>query len=143
LIEFDWTGTYDPSAWLCVPESIRSVGALDPKGWPAIMQRNHELAVNARQLLCRTLYIPPPCPDDMIGSMASLPLPAGAPDPSPSPLYIDPLQEMLLRKHRIEVPIIPWPAPPERMLRISAQVYNRMEQYQLLAQAVAEFLERV
>jgi isopenicillin-N epimerase len=38
-----------------------------------------------------------------------------------------------------------WPAPPKRLLRISAQLYNSPEQYSRLAQALREELavERV
>jgi isopenicillin-N epimerase len=32
--------------------------------------------------------------------------------------------------------VIPWPAPPRRLLRISAQIYNRPEQYTALASAI-------
>ena len=40
----------------------------------------------------------------------------------------------------IEVPIIPWPAPPKRLLRISAQLYNSLPQYELLAHALSRLL---
>jgi isopenicillin-N epimerase len=46
----------------------------------------------------------------------------------------------LLRRHGIEVPIIPWPAPPKRVLRISAQLYNSLPEYERLAEALAESL---
>jgi isopenicillin-N epimerase len=137
LIEFGWTGTWDPTAYLSVPEALRFMDSLLPGGWPAIQQRNRALALAARALLCRALGIEPPCPDDLIGAMASLPLPdAPATAPPRSPLYADPLQERLLREHRLEVPVIPWPAPPKRLLRISCQLYNHLPQYERLAKAL-------
>jgi isopenicillin-N epimerase len=138
LIEFGWMGTGDPSAWLSVPEALRFMGQLRPGGWPEIMERNRALALAARQVLGQTLRLPPPCPDEMIGSFASLRLPDAAQMESPkSPLYLDPLQDQLRDAHGIEVPIIPWPAPPRRLLRVSAQLYNSLPQYQRLAEALS------
>ena len=136
-IEFGWTGTSDPSAWLTVPEALRQMAALLPGGWPAIRRRNRRLALAAQAILARTLGVEPPAPPAMVGSLAALPLP-DAPDAAPprSPLYADPLQDRLLQRARIEVPILPWPAPPRRLLRISAQLYNHSGQYQRLAEAL-------
>jgi isopenicillin-N epimerase len=135
-IEFGWTGTWDPSAYLSVPEAIRVMG-LVAGGWPRLMERNHALALEARRILCEALRIEPPCPDSMIGSLASFPLPDAADaGPPKSPLYSDPLQDWLLEKHRIEVPVIPWPRSPRRLLRISAQLYNTPEQYEFLARVI-------
>jgi isopenicillin-N epimerase len=47
------------------------------------------------------------------------------------------LQNRLREKHRIEVPLISWPVAPGRLLRISAQLYNALPQYELLAGALA------
>jgi isopenicillin-N epimerase len=70
----------------------------------------------------------------MIGSLAALPLPAASARPlRKSPLFLDPLQDKLLHEHAIEVPIIPWPAWPQRCLRVSAQLYNSLPQYEKLA----------
>jgi isopenicillin-N epimerase len=141
LIEFGWTGTSDPSAYLSVPEAIRYIGSLVSGGWPEVMRQNHALALSGRNILCRALGIAPPCPDDLIGSLASVPIPDAADSaPQTSPLYMDPLQEKLLRDHSMEVPIIPWPAPPKRILRISAQLYNRESQYVRLARALMKEL---
>jgi isopenicillin-N epimerase len=138
LIEFGWTGTNDPSAWLAVPEALRFVGSLRPSGWPEVMQRNQALALAARRLLCARLEVPLPCPDELIGSLAAVPLwNAPGTEPPKSPLYEDPLHDWLWDRHRIEVPIIPWPAPPRRLVRVSAQLYNSLPQYERLAQALA------
>ena len=138
--EFDWVGTVDPSAALCVPEAIRFLGGLLPGGWPELREHNRKLVLEGRDLVCEPLAIDPPCPDSMIGSLAAIPLPPGSPEPPTSALYADPLHERLLRGYGIEVPVIPWPAPPERLVRISAQIYNRPEHYELLAAALAEVL---
>lgn len=141
LIEFGWTGTGDPSAFLSVPKAIEVVGALVPGGWPAIRRRNRQLALAARRVLCRSLGVPLPCPDGMIGALAAVPLPDAVRETPPtSPLYLDPLQDRLLARHGIEVPVIPWPAPPKRLLRISAQLYNSLPQYERLAHALKKEL---
>jgi isopenicillin-N epimerase len=124
---------------LCVPEAIRFMGSLLPGGWPALREHNRGLVLYGRKLLCEALGLPPPCPDSMIGSLAAVPLPPGSPDPPRSALYADPLQDELLERG-IEVPVIPWPAPPRRLIRISAQLYNRREHYELLASALGEIL---
>ncbi|HEY4908338.1 MAG TPA: aminotransferase class V-fold PLP-dependent enzyme, partial [Methylomirabilota bacterium] len=74
-LEFDWTGTQDPTAWLTVPKAIDYMGGLVSGGWPALMARNRALALAARELLCVAAGSLPPCPDPMIGSLASVVLP--------------------------------------------------------------------
>src|SRR6185295_19572537 len=71
-LEFDWTGTSDPTAWLTVPKAIEYLGSLMAGGWPALMARNHSLALDARRLLCAAAGTAPPCPDEMVGSLAAI-----------------------------------------------------------------------
>lgn len=132
-LEFDWYGTDDPTAWLCVPATLRAIAALVPGGWPEVMAKNHALAVRARKTLCAALGISPPCPEGMLGALAAVRLPDAQRAPRPF-LSTDPLQDALLEEASIEVPIFSWPAPPERWLRVSAQLYNTEEQYDFLAQ---------
>lgn len=139
LLEFDWTGTADPTAILCIPEAIRFCEGLHPGGLPALRANNRALALYARDRLCAALGVPAPAPDDMIGHLAAVPLPDGAPEPQKTSLYSDPLQDALYARG-IEVPIIPWPKPPARLVRISAQAYNAKEQYDRLADALTELV---
>jgi isopenicillin-N epimerase len=137
LIEFAWPGTWDPSACLSVPDAINFIGSLLPRGWPEVMARNRALALAARKVLCAALGIGEPCPEEFIGSLAGILLPDAAPDAMPRlPLNEYPLQDALRLKHKIEVPIISWPAPSRRILRISAQLYNSLPQYEQLAKAL-------
>lgn len=130
-IEFAWTGTGDPTACLCVPEAIRFMAEAMPGGWPAIMGRNHELAVAAGRLLCEKLNIEVPCPQEFLGSMAAIRLP-DAIDSLQPPLFTDSLHDRLQTEFAIEVPIMAWPAHPQRWLRVSAQLYNSLPQYRKL-----------
>ena len=136
-LEFDWIGTDDPTAFLCVPHALRFVGSLFPGGWPEVHRRNHELVLRGRALLLETLAIPAPAPEDMLGSLASVPLPDPAAAGS-GHFDVDPLQRWLFEQQRIEVPVFHWPDPVLRILRISAQVYNELAEYEALAAALAE-----
>ncbi|MGH7263575.1 MAG: aminotransferase class V-fold PLP-dependent enzyme [Candidatus Rokuibacteriota bacterium] len=140
-LEFDWTGTADPTAYLAVPAAIGYLGGLVPGGWPALMARNREVALAGRGLLAKALGIEAPCPDAMLGALASLPLPDGdgrPPDPAARGRQFDPLQNALLHRFGIEVPVMAWPAPPKRLLRISAQLYNTVADYERLADALRD-----
>jgi isopenicillin-N epimerase len=135
---FDVGGTDDPTPFLCIPEAIRFLGSLLPGGWPELMRRNRALAVEGRALLCQALRIAEPAPEDMIGSLASVPLPdSRGPAPDPGSLY-DPLQRTLYDRHRIEVPVFTFPEHPRRLVRISAQLYNSRRQFELLARALVD-----
>ena len=138
-IEFAWTGTGEPSAYLCVPEALRFMESLLPGGWSEIRARNRALALAARKILCGALNISEPCPEEFIGSLAAVPLPDAPPDALPvQPFNEYPLQDSLRVKHGVEVPIMPWPAPPKRLVRISAQLYNSLPQYERLGEALAK-----
>jgi isopenicillin-N epimerase len=138
-LEFDWTGTDDPTAIFSVPKALRYVGGLMPAGWPEIMLRNRLLVLDGRDILKRSLRCEHLVPESMTGSMAVLPLPDGADVDAPA-LYGDPLQDILLERYGIEVPVIVWPHPPHRLLRISAQLYNTHEDYTVLGEALIDLL---
>lgn len=140
-LEFDWTGTFDPTAWLCVPDAIQFMRSLVPGGWTEIMRRNHALALQARDVLCNALEIEPPAPDAMLGAMAAVPLPDGDPAAGPG-TDGDPLHDVLFFKHAIEVPVMQWPQAPKRILRVSAQLYNELPEYEKLAAAVTAELRQ-
>ncbi len=134
-VEFDWTGTHDPTPILCAPRAYEFLDTLHPEGLSGVMRDNRALALRARDLLCDALGVPAPCPDSMIGSLAAVPLPD-----STSAGAFDPLQTALRSRHAIQVPIVPFPAPPRRLVRVAAQVYNSVEQYERLARALDEEL---
>ncbi|MFA6957578.1 MAG: aminotransferase class V-fold PLP-dependent enzyme [Thermoanaerobaculia bacterium] len=140
LLEFDWTGTLDPTAILSIPAALEAMASMDERGWRGVMEANRALALRGRDLLCATLGIEHPAPDSMIGSMAAVPLPNGVASEAPS-LYGDPLQDALWERHRIEVPVIPWPAPPKRLVRISAQLHNELADYERLGAALPALLD--
>lgn len=140
-LEFDWTGTSDPTAWLSVPAAIEHVGGLLPGGWPAVMARNRAMALEARGLLCAAAGTAPLCPDEMVGSLGSVRLPDGG-TTELAWRRPDPLQRRLYDEWKIEVPVPSWPAPPRRLIRVSAQLYNGREDFTRLAEALAKELRR-
>ena len=139
-LEFAWTGTLDPTAPLCVPAAIRFLGSLFPGGFDELRRRNRERALRARGVLCSALDIDAPAPDEMIGSLVAVPLPPDGSDANRSIFDLDPLQRALYDRYRIETPAFPWPAPPRRTLRVSAQAYNRDEEYEALGDALRRLL---
>lgn len=131
FLEFDWTGTPDPSAYLCIPEVIKFLGSLLPGGWSELIKTNHNLAIQARKILSEKLEISLPCPDDMIGSMAVLPL-------GKRWQNFSDLNQKLWEEYKIEVPMMPWDEENKPLMRISAHLYNHLSQYEYLAEALLE-----
>ena len=142
---FDWAGTDDPTPWLCVGAAIRFLDTLVDGGLVALMRRNHELAVRARRTLCNSLDLAPLCPEEMLGCLAAVRLPNDPPglldlDTGTTPMATHPLQTALFERFAIEVPVYHWPATPQKLLRISAQAYNSVAQYEALASALRQLL---
>ncbi|DAC68836.1 MAG TPA: aminotransferase class V-fold PLP-dependent enzyme [Candidatus Poseidoniales archaeon] len=138
--EFDWTGTQDISGWCAIPAVIEGMAKLIDGGWETIMQHNHDLAIQGRDILCKRLGIEQPCPDEMIACISTIQLPGEI--PAKEKMYEpDPLHHLLSKKYNIQVPVWSWPSPEGRYLRISAQLYNSIEQYELLADALVNELK--
>ncbi|HEY9828216.1 MAG TPA: hypothetical protein V6D19_22490, partial [Stenomitos sp.] len=123
----------------CIPAVLAWMNEQIPGGWATTMACNRALVLQARDLLCKTFGQTPSCPDEMIGAIAAMPLPSNFGGPNLSPLGVDALQDWLWETHRIEVPIIPWSTPTPKLIRISAQRYNSLEQYQYLAEALCQW----
>ena len=141
--EFDWMGTDDPTPALCVPDALRHLASLVPGGWPEIRQRNRALCLEARRVIASALEVDLPCPDDMIGSLASLPVPASPHfpiSPTRSALDEDLLADALYDQYRIQVPILGSRAIEGRLLRFSCHLYNEISDYEKLAGALRSLL---
>ncbi len=150
-LEFDWTGTLDPSGYLTIPAAIDGLGEMLPGGWPVLRSSNRQLAISARDLLAEALHTPVQAPNSMTGSMAALRLPGG-PWPRPEVMRRMSMIEAAMRGRRFEIPLIVWPSPwlvdagdlPEStqfdlLVRISAQAYNYLGQYERLASILSGF----
>jgi len=134
--EFDWTGTFDPTAWGVVPDTLAYLEEMVEGGWPAIMQRNHKMTLEMRKELCERFGVQAPAPASMIGTMAAVPLPADFVSKMAKEerdLYSE------LRDHwGIQIPVIPWQLGGESalLLRFSVHLHNEIEDYRKLGDAI-------
>lgn len=134
-LEFDFTGTADYTPFLCVPTAIDTMAGMFPGGWAELRTANRALAIAARDVLQRELGAAPIAPESMLGSLAAVALPPATVKPDPV-VGNDPLHERLFRDHHIEVPVPNWPRWPNRLLRVAAQAYNALPQYEYLARSL-------
>ncbi len=133
---FDWTGTQDFTPFLCLGDSIRWMNTRMTGGLSAVMAHNHQLAIKGRDVLMDMLGIElQPVADDLLGAMASLPISDEGIIESVGFNMPLPLQRMLFDLG-VEVPIIPWPKRPHRLVRISAQIYNEIGEYVRLGEVL-------
>ena len=137
--EFDWSGTRDPSPWLCIPFSIEYLGSQIKGGWEGIMTKNKKMILQGRELLCEALGTTPPTPDHMISSMSSVEFPWEG-EVLPSPPNGEPTHNLLYDEYRIQVPVISWPIHCTKYIRISAQIYNSKEEYEYLSESLKSIL---
>jgi len=138
--EFDWTGTRDISAWCVIPFVINEISKIANMDWEGIMRHNNDLVIQARNLICEILEITPPCPDEMLSTIATIKL--NFENFSNLSIYeSDPIHIELLEKYNIQVPVWYWPNPEGRYIRISAQLYNHLEEYEYLALALKNVSE--
>ena len=168
--EFDYVGTNDPTAVLCVPAALRVMAAIvrgeTPKrfaaeafetdrdagvvahAWARIRSENRQKALDAQRLLSNLLGTRPPVPQSMTACIAMIALPA-APSEAWDRLkarptrHADALQDALIDRWGVQVPVTHAPTPggsPVRCVRVSGQLYNSPEQYAWLGQALLEEL---
>jgi isopenicillin-N epimerase len=128
--EFNWTGTRDLTAWLSAPAGIEFHNRL---GGAALMERNRRLAAEAALMLADAWQTEIAALPEQRAAMASIRVPGGVPELGRA------LHDRLLEKHRIQVPF--FTIKGALWLRISAQAYNELSEYQRLAEAVLEEVE--
>jgi isopenicillin-N epimerase len=128
VAEFDWTGTRDASAQFVVPDAL---AFLDRLGAADIRAHNHELAMSAATMLATAWNTRVGASKAHTGSMAMIELPVRGPATREGGLEI---RARLLEQHKIQVPINALGG--RYWARVSAQIYNDMEDYQRLERAV-------
>lgn len=128
-LEFDWTGTADATAQLCLPEAIAFMASLHPDGVNGLMDHNRALLLAGRDHLCDRLGLAPAAPDSMLTSMATFVVP----DRIAARYTTEALYDELTLRHRIELPIMSLGEGLPMLFRISAQAYNCIGDYERLA----------
>lgn len=135
LEAFDWTGTFDPTGWVCAAAGL---DAHERLGGAGLMAANHEKVRSGRVILSERLRVGLPHEDDprVYGAMAAVQVPVrqGAGELS----ACNALHDALRDSFNIEVPIIAFGG--QTWVRISGQAYNRVEQYGRLGDALAELI---
>jgi isopenicillin-N epimerase len=154
VLENEWQGTRDPSAYLSVPAAIQFQAEHD---WPRVRQECHELLRQARRRIEELTGLPPICPDSSplssgrsltepdavarsetghseytwYAQMAAFPLPA---------CDAAALQQRLYDEYRVEVPIFEWGG--RQFVRVSVQGYNTADDVEALVRALSTLLPR-
>ena len=129
--EFDWVGTRDPTPWLAVEAAADFVSEMG--GADRIRAHNVALRADGARILERVLGLEPVVPSAMLAAVEARPLPPLAVDP-------DDLSRQLWQQHRIEARFASH--GEDLWVRISAQIYNTVSDYEKLAAALAVELER-
>ena len=135
LASFDWTGTYDPCPLLALPTALDFLSQLRPGGWAEHLASNRALAFAARDAMACVLGVVPPAPTRMLATLVTLPLPMTL-----EPRQVVELQQRLFREARVELPLYNWPEQGPSWLRVSAQAYNDLAQYEYCARAIQQYL---
>jgi isopenicillin-N epimerase len=125
---FDLPGTRDPSPHLAAPAAI---DLFEEWGTSAIQAYNHGLALEAARHVSARWDTAFDTPDAMIGTMATVTLPASLGSTREDAQR---LRDALLFDDGLEIPVHAYRG--QLRARISAQVYNDMEDIERLAAAV-------
>ncbi len=128
--EFAWTGTQDPSARLSVPAALEFLEALGVERYRGFLKAQ---AWEAATLLADAWGVTPGAPQECFISMVTLPFPVDEPGTQESR---ERWRLKLLKEHRVEVPL--HVVDGKLWVRISAQVYNEISDFEVLAKALAK-----
>mgnify|MGYP002529553848 CR=1 FL=1 len=87
--------------------------------------------------LSEALGTPLPCPDSMLAALGTVLMPEGGPVAT-SVFDGDLLHTSLLEDYGIQVPVFNWSHHGRRYLRVSAHLYNHIDEYHYLADALRD-----
>ena len=133
--EFDWTGTHNPASQLVISKAIdfhRRLGSTD------IYNYMHKLVVEGRKKIADELNYDITIPDNMSGALAAIELYDIKPKKKD---YVNELRKHFFKKYNIEVAFTEFDG--RILLRLSAQIYNEISDYNKLTKALKDFLPKL
>ncbi|WP_041834330.1 aminotransferase class V-fold PLP-dependent enzyme [Actinoplanes sp. N902-109] len=131
----EFQGTLDYSAWLAAPVGVFTMRTL---GIDLVRQHNAALARYGQRVVGEALGLTPaelPEPGSPEAAMRLVPMPSGVATTRPEAAE---LRQRIADKLATEVALNPWGG--RGWLRLSAQVYNRAEDYNRLAERLPELI---
>lgn len=132
-----WTGTRDTSAILSVSAALDFIDEIG--GLENLAARNHAVLVDAARMLTLAWKTSPCTPESLMGSMANIALPEALvfQDKNVTPTAF---RDLLREDYFIEVVV--FAIPPHGYLRVSCQIYNSFDHYQVLKEAVLDIIAK-
>lgn len=124
----EYQGTNDHSAFLCTPKVI---SFLEENNWKEKSKACKKLVLENYQRFCDLVNTKPICPisEEFLGQMASIPV------RTKNPVA---LKELLYTKYKIQIPVMPLNG--EVYIRYSINVYNSVEDLDVLYQAITDII---
>ncbi|MBP0453352.1 MULTISPECIES: aminotransferase class V-fold PLP-dependent enzyme [unclassified Kitasatospora] len=127
----EWRGTCDYTPWLAAPAGFRLLNEL---GAERVRRHNELLAAHGQAVLAGRLGLEP-LPATPGVAMRALRLPPGRGETDAEAVA---MMADLWRRRAVRTVVRPWPGGG--VLRVSAQLYNRPQDYRALAEGLAELL---
>jgi isopenicillin-N epimerase len=121
-----WTGTYDPAAYLSVPTAINF---MEQNHWSVVQMECHNLLRSAIKRICDQNKMTPlyPLDSSLFHQMGTIPM--------PKLREISELKTRLLSDFNIEIPCLEW--NDKQFIRLSIQGYNTGAEIDLLIHALS------
>jgi isopenicillin-N epimerase len=138
----EFAGTLDYTPWLAAPAGLHLLRTF---GADEVRAHNADLATQGQRLVASAIAAS--AEDDLLElardgrlgdvgvSMRLVPCPPGM---AADAAAAEELRNRLATEYRIEVPVVSWQG--RRFLRLSAQIYNSIEDYERLGDAVRQLL---
>ncbi|HEY6171798.1 MAG TPA: aminotransferase, partial [Candidatus Kapabacteria bacterium] len=130
----DWIGTRDVTPYLSL---IAAISFMDDFGREKIRTHNNSLVKQARAYINSALGVSAVAPESMLGSLATIAIPGNL---SITDTKATTLHDTLRDIYHCELPVIFF--GDKVYIRISAQIYNEMPEYEHLTTSLQTILSK-